>query len=93
MLPLPVQNVIFKRLGDGAVIYHCTDEVYFGLNAEGARIWELLPPASRSMEDLVAHLAAEHPEMDPRTVRSDVEDLLESLATFGLVRPADSKAA
>lgn len=93
MLPIPNQNIIFKRLGDGAVIFNCADEVYFGLNAEGARIWELLPPASRSVDDLVACLAAENPGMSAETIRADVEDLLQSLATFGLVRPADSKAA
>ena len=30
---------------DGAVLLHAGQEVYYGLNAVGARIWQLLPPS------------------------------------------------
>jgi hypothetical protein len=86
MLPVPREDVIFKRLNDGAVVYHCSEEIYFGLNAGGARVWELLPPVSVSLDDLVARMASEHPDIDVSKIRSDAESLIASLEEFGLVR-------
>lgn len=86
MLPVPREDVIFKRLDDGAVVYHCSDEIYFGLNAGGARVWELLPPVSGSLDDLVARIARENPDTDVSRIRSDAEALLASLEELGLVR-------
>lgn len=89
MLPVPREDVIFRRLDDGAVVYHCTEEVYFGLNAEGARVWELLPPVSGSLDDLVARMARENPEVDMARLRRDAEAVIASFERFSLVR-ADS---
>jgi hypothetical protein len=88
MLPVPREDVIFRRLDDGAVVYHCTDEVYFGLNAAGARVWELLPPASRSLADLVASIVRENPDADAATIRRDAEAMIASFQRFNLVRAA-----
>jgi hypothetical protein len=85
MLPLPHADVIYKKLPEGGILFHCTDEVYFGLNPAGARVWELLPDAE-SVDALGAALAAEHPGVDPGTVRADVAELLEALAAHGLMR-------
>ena len=93
MLPVPTQDAIFKRLDNGAVVYHCTDEVYFGLNDEGARMWELLPPVCGSLDDLVARMATEHPDVDHSTILRDAQELMASLERFGLVRFAPSAAA
>jgi hypothetical protein len=88
MLPVPKDDVIFRRLDDGAVVYHCSDEVYFGLNAGGARVWELLPPVSSSFDDLVERIAVENPDTDPATIRRDAEAVIASFERFGLVRAA-----
>lgn len=88
MLPIPRDDVIFRRLDDGAVVYHCTDEVYFGLNAGGARVWELLPPVSASLDDLVGRLAHENPDADAAVIRSDAEAMLASFERFNLVHTA-----
>ena len=93
MLPTPRKDVIFKRLRDGAVVYHCADEIYFGLNAEGARLWELLPPASATIDEIVDQMASEHPEMDPATIRADAEELFGSLEKFGLITTMPTRAA
>ena len=93
MLPMPREDVIFKRLNDGAVVYHCSDEIYFGLNAGGARVWELLPPVSDSLDDLVARMALENPDADVSRIRRDTETLLATLQEFGLVRAAAATAA
>jgi hypothetical protein len=70
------------------VLLSTEDEVYFGLNHVGARVWQLLPPESASMEELCAVLAAEFPETPPEDIGADVIELLEDLRTHGLVLPA-----
>jgi hypothetical protein len=84
MLPLPHADVIYKKLPEGGILFHCTTEVYFGLNPAGARVWELLPQAE-SVEALGAALAAEYADADPGAVRADVAALLEALSAHGLM--------
>ncbi|HEV2130929.1 MAG TPA: PqqD family protein [Longimicrobiaceae bacterium] len=88
MLPSPSQDVIFKSVSDGAVLFHTGQEVYFGLNAVGAKIWELLPPRCRTWEELLRELRTAYPEVDEATLRHDVEELLEELEDNGLLTPA-----
>lgn len=89
MLPSPEPSVIFQKLGDGAVLFSPSTEIYFGLNEVGARIWELLPPASSSIGGLCAVLATEYPDVPAETLRTDVLELLEDLAREKLVsRPS-----
>lgn len=88
MLPSPSQEVIFKSVSDGAVLFHTGQEVYFGLNAVGAKIWELLPPRCRTWEELISELRTAYPEVDEATLRQDVEELLKELEDNGLLTPA-----
>jgi hypothetical protein len=90
MLPLPNPAVIFKSLGDGAVLFSTSDEVYFGLNAVGSRVWELLG-VHRTFDDLCAAIAQEYSDVDPDTIRADVEELLEELTGYGLVLPRETQ--
>jgi hypothetical protein len=83
--------VIYKSLSDGAVLFAATDEVYFGLNAVGARVWELLPPVLSTVEELCGELARQYPEVDPEVIRADAEELLGDLAAHGLVVPRDAE--
>ena len=78
---LPVANaaVIFRELPDGAVLLSTETEIYFGLNEVGARIWQLLPPASASFLQLCERLALEYPDAPIETIRADVAELLEAL--------------
>lgn len=85
MLPSAKTSVIFQRLDDGAVLFAPESELYFGLNAVGALVWENLAPVRRSLDDLVTHLADRYPDADPSTVRMDVQELLERLWAEGLV--------
>lgn len=85
MLPSPVPSVIFQKLGDGAVLFSPATEIYFGLNEVGARIWELLVPASTSVDDICGALAREYPEVPADVIRGDVEDLLEDLLREKLI--------
>jgi hypothetical protein len=73
-------------VSEGAVLLHVEDEVYFGLNEVGCRIWELLPPESADLADLVSALAAVYPEVSETTLKEDVTELLLQLRDAGLVR-------
>ena len=70
------------------MLFSTVDEVYFGLNAVASRVWELLPPALGTVDDLCTTLAREHPDVAPETIRSDVAELLEHLIANALVVPA-----
>ncbi len=88
MLPTPNPVVICKPVSDGAVLFHTAQEVYFGLNSVGARIWELLPPRSRDGEELIRKLQVEYPQVEASVIRQDVTELLDELATHDLVFPS-----
>jgi hypothetical protein len=92
MLPSANPKVIYKALADGAVLLSTTDEVYFGLNEVGARVWEHLPPVLETLDQLCATIGAEYPDADPAAIRSDVAHLLDELAKYELVLPRDSQA-
>ena len=92
MLPTRNEAVIYRPLSEGAVLFSLTDEVYFGLNAVAAEVWEMLPPAHMSFESLCAELAARHPEVPAGDLRADVLELLTSLQSFGLLIPATEPA-
>ena len=94
MLPVPSPDVIHRALPEGGILFHSADEVYFGLNPVGVRVWELLPPASETLDALCGVLAAEYPDASPDTIRADVAELLAELAAHGLVHaPAAVGAA
>ena len=92
MLPTRNPKIIFKALATGAVLYSPQDEVYFGLNPVGVRVWELLPPANRHLDDVCRTLEGEYPDAPAEMIRADVAELLEELTKLGLVVPADASA-
>lgn len=93
MLPTANPVVVYRALSEGAVLFSTTDEVYFGLNSVGARVWELLPPASETLDELCAVLAKEYPEVSADTIRADVNELLEELTAHGLVVPREASSS
>jgi hypothetical protein len=92
MLPTRNEAVIYRTLSEGAVLFSLTDEVYFGLNPVAAEVWEMLPPAHKSLDSLCAELAARHPDVPAADLRADVIELLTSLQEFGLLLPAAEPA-
>lgn len=87
-LPTPAPNVIFRRLPEGGVIYSTSSEIYFGLNDVGARIWELLPPASATFADMCGALERAYPDATAPLIRRDVTRYLDELLANALVIPA-----
>lgn len=66
------------------MLFSPATEIYFGLNHVGARIWELLPPATSTVQELCDRLRAIYPDAGAG-VEADVRTLLEQLALAGLV--------
>jgi len=87
MLPSPISSVVFQRIDDGAVLFSPATEVYFGLNEVGAKVWQLLPPASVNIEELCLRLAADYPTVGADILRADVSELIAQLIAEGLVAP------
>ncbi len=85
MLPVPNPKVLFKSMSDGAVLFSTDNEVYFGLNSVGARVWELLPPVCSTLEELVTRLAGEYPDVSRQIIEKDVTELLAELTSHKLV--------
>lgn len=83
--PETAPDVVYTRVSEGAVLLSTEEEVYYGLNPVGARVWELLE-AGRSVEEICAQIREEFEGADEATVRDDVDDILEDLAGFGLIR-------
>ena len=90
LLPHPSPSAIFKELDEGGVLLSTTDEVYFGVNPVGARIWSLLPPVSRTFGELCAVLEQQYPDAGSERIRIDVQEFIEALITSGLVVTASN---
>ena len=85
MLPRPHPGVLFKAVSDGAVLLHVEEEIYFGLNDVGSRIWQLLPPTCADLDDLCARLSQTYTDVAPEVLRADVLELLGQLEENQLV--------
>lgn len=92
MLPTPNPNVIYRAMGDGAVLFSTADEVYFGLNTVGARVWSLLPPTCDTLDALCVELGRAYPDVDSAVLRADAADLLDELVANRLAVPPGGAA-
>lgn len=77
-------------LGDGAVILNLKDGSYYGLNPIGARIWELLQQP-RTFTEIQETLVMEY-DVEAETCRNEVVQLLQDLASRGLIEVEDEVA-
>lgn len=88
-LPHADPAVVYRRMPDGAVLFSPVTEEYFGLNETAACIWENLPPASATMDDLCAAVAKAFPDAAPERVTQDVQALVAGLVEAGLLVKQD----
>ncbi len=88
-LPLASPTVIWTSLSEGAVLFSNETELYYGLNGVGAVVWELLPPASVTVDELCVSVHERFPDATLEQIRSDVIELLAELERFGLVVSPD----
>jgi hypothetical protein len=78
------EHVLLQTVHSGeAVLLNLEDESYFGLNEVGARMVNLMLSETTKAAVLDA-LAADY-DTDPETLRGDLEELVESLQSRGLI--------
>jgi len=79
-------SVIYRELSGEVVLLNLQSGVYYGLDSVGSRVWQLLME-SRGIEEVCAILLDEY-DVDPDTLRADVERLVGELSDKGLVMVA-----
>ena len=82
-------DVVFRDLGGEAVILNLATGTYFGLDAVGTRIWQLIADHG-STEKIIETLCAEY-EVEEAQARQDLENLIKQLTDKGLVRTESEK--
>ncbi|MEP7384000.1 MAG: PqqD family protein [Gemmatimonadota bacterium] len=85
ILPRPAESAIFRALPEGGVLFSTESEVYFGVNMVGARIWELMPPATQTFGELIDALRSEYSDVSVDVIRGDATKFVEQLLSNGLV--------
>jgi hypothetical protein len=83
---LPIHpDVVFRVLGDAAVLVNLSSNEIFELNATGAVIWTLTGEG-RSTDEIVAALVARF-DVDATTARRACDDLTAELLARDLLLP------
>jgi hypothetical protein len=87
----PHPDVVWRRVGDEAVLVNLKTNRIYSLNHTGARLWELID-AGHDREAAEAALVAEF-DVDEDELRKEVSAVLDELAKEGLIleaaRPPD----
>lgn len=78
------------KLADEAAILDLKSDVYFGLNAVGARIWQLIQEPRMVSE--VCSILLEEYDVEPERCRHDLVALLQELAAHGLIEVKDDSS-
>ncbi|MBI4955636.1 MAG: PqqD family protein [Myxococcales bacterium] len=82
--PLRVPPDVLSRMLDGeAVILDLTSGTYFGLDAVGSRIWELIQAGATPRQ--IRTTLCEEFEVDDATVAQDLAKLVATLRAKGLL--------
>ena len=77
-------NVLFRLLGEEAVLLNLKTELYLGLDTVGTRMWTLLTEAS-SIQAAYDALLQEY-QVDPVRLREDLDEFLSRLLAQGLIQ-------
>ena len=81
-------DVLFQEVGGETVLLDLGSEQYFGLDAVGTRIWQLLGEGAGA-QTVVETLMAEY-DVEREILVADLSSLLDQLAKAGLIRLTDS---
>ena len=82
-------DVIFRELDGESVVLDLSSGRYFGLNAVGTRVWQLIQQG-QPVDGLIQAVRAEY-DADVNAVERDVLALLEDLKIRGLVVEAGKR--
>lgn len=80
-------DVLFQEVAGDTVLLNMESEYYFGLNATGTRVWELLSQ-DESPESVFQVLKQEY-KTDETQLRTDLAQLIAHLAAKNLVTIED----
>jgi hypothetical protein len=89
--PKPHPDVVWRRVGEDAVIVNLKTNRIYSLNPTGARLWELIT-AGHNREEAEAALVSEF-DVDLGDLQKEVAAVLEELATEGLILEATEEAS
>ena len=78
------EDVVFRILGDEAVILNLASGVYFGLDTVGTRMWQLMSEHG-STDKVIAAMLDEY-DVEEGKLRGDLKKLIEQLNEKGLVK-------
>ena len=76
-------NVLFRVIGNEAVLLNLKTEQYLGLDPVGTRMWTLLNE-SRSLQEAFELLLKEY-DVDADRLRTDLEEFIGKLVAQGLI--------
>jgi Coenzyme PQQ synthesis protein D (PqqD) len=79
----PLPEVMYRTVGDEAVLLNMKKQSYFGLDPVGARMWAVLNE-SASIQTALELLLTEY-EVSESQLRTDLEAFVEKLLEQGLV--------
>ena len=77
-------DALYQEIGGEAVILDLASSTYFGLDAVGMRVWQLLQDGL-DRSTLTATILAEY-EVAPEHLQQDIDKFMQSLIDAGLVR-------
>lgn len=90
-LVVALENQLSTRLGDETVVLGLGEGVYYGLDAVGTTVWELLREPT-PVAELVEAVVREY-DVEAERCERDLLELLEQLRSHGLVAVVDGPAA
>jgi hypothetical protein len=81
-------RVLCKDLGDESILLDLETETYFGLNAAGTRLWNLLTTGP-SIHDAFEVMLEEY-DVSPDELERDMGALIDELVARGLLRTGNA---
>ena len=77
------EDVLFRQVGDEAILLNLETEFYYSLDEVGARMWSVL--ASTGSLDAVESAVVEEYDAPAERVRQDLDKLVSDLVQHGLL--------
>ena len=84
-LPRRTSSVVLKELPEGAILFSTEREEYFSLNSVGLQVWRLLASDCSTIDEVVATIQRDYPDVSRETIAADVHELLADFGGNGLV--------
>lgn len=81
---IAVSDQVSSSLADEIVILNLKSNVYHGLNAVGAYVWEFIQEEPKTIQEIQNAVLAEY-EVDTETCKQDLHSLLIELAKNQLI--------